>query len=263
MGVAAIPIQAANNVIGTLIVYVSLPREITPGEVRFLTTLCEMAGNAIHRTKLHEQTERRLQHLTALTEIDRAITSGFDLRLSLTTLLVHTIAQLEIDAADILLFDSSSLMLEYTANCGFHSKNIEYTQPRLDNSYAGHAILERRIINVPKLKDSRDDEYLLRIWMEESFVSYYAVPLIAKGQVKGVLEVFHRTRLEPDAEWLDFLETLAGQAAIAIDNVTLFEDLQRSNAELALAYDCHHRRLVARPRPARQGDRRPHPAGDR
>jgi putative nucleotidyltransferase with HDIG domain len=61
--------------------------------------------------------------------------------------------------------------------------------------------------------------------------------LIAKGEVKGVLELFHRTRLEPDPEWLNFLEALAGQAVIAVDNAHLFEDLQRSNTELMLAYD--------------------------
>ncbi|MEK7442952.1 MAG: HD domain-containing phosphohydrolase, partial [Chloroflexota bacterium] len=65
----------------------------------------------------------------------------------------------------------------------------------------------------------------------------YAVPLIAKGQIKGVLEIFHRAPLNPNDEWLDFLETLAGQAAIAIDNATLFEGMQRSNLELTLAYD--------------------------
>ena len=72
---------------------------------------------------------------------------------------------------------------------------------------------------------------------DEDFVCYYGVPLITKGQVKGVLEVFHRATLEPDAEWFDFLNTLAGQAAIAIENATLFESLQRSNSELTLAYD--------------------------
>jgi putative nucleotidyltransferase with HDIG domain len=71
----------------------------------------------------------------------------------------------------------------------------------------------------------------------EDFVSYVATPLIAKGRVEGVLEIFHRTRLEPAGEWLDFLETLAGQAAIALDNAGMFYSLQRSNVDLALAYD--------------------------
>ncbi len=52
-----------------------------------------------------------------------------------------------------------------------------------------------------------------------------------------MLEVFNRNPLPMDAEWLDFLETLAGQAAIAINQMQLFEDLQRANFELIAAYD--------------------------
>ena len=53
----------------------------------------------------------------------------------------------------------------------------------------------------------------------------------------GVLEVFQRSQIVHDEEWLDFLKALAAQAAIAIDNVTLFDNLKRSNRELAQAYD--------------------------
>jgi HD-GYP domain-containing protein (c-di-GMP phosphodiesterase class II) len=68
-------------------------------------------------------------------------------------------------------------------------------------------------------------------------VTYFGVPLIAKGQIKGVLETFHRSSMEPDSEWRGFLETLAGQTAIAIENSTLFEELQQTNLNLSLAYD--------------------------
>jgi putative nucleotidyltransferase with HDIG domain len=72
---------------------------------------------------------------------------------------------------------------------------------------------------------------------EEEFIEYFGVPLVAKGQLKGVFEIFNRQSLEPDPEWLSYLETLGGQAAIAIDNAQLFEGLQQSNQELTLAYD--------------------------
>jgi GAF domain-containing protein len=71
----------------------------------------------------------------------------------------------------------------------------------------------------------------------DTFVSYCGVPLIARGQIKGVLEIFHRTRLDPEQDWFDFLEALSMQAAIAIDSVESFETLQRSNAHLVLAYE--------------------------
>jgi len=71
----------------------------------------------------------------------------------------------------------------------------------------------------------------------EGFASYYAVPLIAKGEVKGVLDVFHRQTLRPTHEWLEFVQTLAGQAAVAIENAGLFNTLQRANMDLSLAYE--------------------------
>jgi HD-GYP domain-containing protein (c-di-GMP phosphodiesterase class II) len=72
---------------------------------------------------------------------------------------------------------------------------------------------------------------------DEGFVSYFAVPLIAKGEVKGVLEIFHRSLLNPSLAWLNFLDSLSWQTAIAIDSALLFEDLQRSNTNLLMSYD--------------------------
>ena len=97
--------------------------------------------------------------------------------------------------------------------------------------------MERQLVQISDLKDEPENLFLTNILAGENFFCYFGVPLITKGQVKGVLEIFHRAALEPDAEWFDFLSTLAGQTAIAIDNAKLFESLQRSNLELTLAYD--------------------------
>jgi len=75
------------------------------------------------------------------------------------------------------------------------------------------------------------------LFQREGFDSYYGVPLTAKGKIKGVLELFVRGPFEPDHEWEHFVRTIATQAAIAIDNASMFEDLERSNLELSLAYD--------------------------
>jgi hypothetical protein len=61
--------------------------------------------------------------------------------------------------------------------------------------------------------------------------------LTAKGEVKGVLEIFNRSPLNVDMDWLDFLDSLSWQTAIAIDNALLFEKIQRSNFDLEMAYN--------------------------
>ena len=181
-----------------------------------------------------EQMQRHLEHLTALVEIDRAINLSFDLNVSLATLLTQAMAQLRADAAAVLLLDPTAQRLEYVAARGFHTSAVEHLHPRIGEGYAGRVAREQHILRIPDLGlEPRTDNRLAR----ENFVSYCGVPLLAKGQIVGVLEVLHRSPFTPDAEWLDFIAALAAQAAIAIDNSTLFEHLQRSNRELSQAYD--------------------------
>jgi putative nucleotidyltransferase with HDIG domain len=165
------------------------------------------------------------------------IASNFDLKISLSEILSHVTQELEVDAADILIFNTNSQTLDFIAERGFRNQNVRKAQVRLGDSYAGRAAMERELVQIPNLKDDPDNFLLTTLLAGEGFVCYYGVPLITKGQVKGVLEIFHRTALEPDAEWFDFLNALAGQTTIAIENATLFDGLQRSNSELALAYD--------------------------
>ncbi len=184
-----------------------------------------------------ERIRRHLEHLTALVEIGRAINFSFDLNLSLNALLTHVIVQLDVDAADVLLFNPASLSLEYVAGRGFNTKAIEQAYQPLGEGYAGRVAQERHILQIPDLS-LEADSFIRRILLAgENFCSYHGVPLIAKGNVVGVLEIFHRKKTERNKEWLDFLRALAAQAAIAIDNVNLFDNLQRTNAELFHAYD--------------------------
>jgi PAS domain S-box-containing protein/putative nucleotidyltransferase with HDIG domain len=193
--------------------------------------------NITERRQAEERIRRQLEHLTALSAIDRFIAANFDLALSLSEVLTHVTAELGIDSADILILNSFSQMLEFGAQRGFYNKAVRWTEVRLSESFAGRAALERQLVQIDILGDNPDSLTLPDRMTGEHFVCYYGVPLIAKGQVKGVLEVYHRAPLEPDPEWFDFLNALAGRAAIAIENSTLFESLQQSNSELALAYD--------------------------
>jgi PAS domain S-box-containing protein/putative nucleotidyltransferase with HDIG domain len=232
---ASAPLIAHEVIIGAL--WVARRSEFSQSEVRMLAAIADMAANAIHRVTLNEQTERSLQRLTALHQIDTAISASLDLRITLNVLLDHVIMQLGADAADILLLTPYNETLEYAAGRGFRTKSIEHSLVRLGRGQAGTAALSRQILTFPDMATATPPSSRAALLMDEHFVSHQVAPLVAKGQVKGILEIFQRSRLAPDPEWLDFLETLSTQAAIAIDNAGLFERLQRSNLELSLAYD--------------------------
>jgi HD-GYP domain-containing protein (c-di-GMP phosphodiesterase class II) len=142
-----------------------------------------------------------------------------------------------VDAADVLLVNRHIPQLEYAAETGFRTTGIRRSSLRMGEGMAGVSALERRIISVPDLRDPASGFKRSSLLSGEGIVAYYAVPLVAKGMVKGILEIMHRSPLVLDDEQREFLEALAARAAIAIDNTTLFDELQRSNIELMLAYD--------------------------
>lgn len=238
--VAYAPLIAQGKVIG--VIAVSRPEpQYTLDELDMLTAITEISANAINRVILYEQTETRLQQLTALRNIDQAITSSLDLRVTLDVLLDQVISQLSADASGILILKPNSQALEFITGKGFRARSLQKTQTWLGQNYAGQAALDRRTILIHDCRTAKHPPAITPAFMSiiqtEKFIGYCAVPLIAKGQVKGVLEVFQHTPLRQDKEWLAFLEALAGQAAIAIDNASLFDGLQQANIEMMMAYD--------------------------
>lgn len=183
-----------------------------------------------------ERAISRLERLSTLHAIDMIISSSLDRKIILQQIVEIVVTQFRADAADVLLLEPVTQTLQYSAGWGFRTKVVQSVRLRLGEGIAGAAALEHRSIGIPDLRALEGPERP-PLMEGEGFIAYYAVPLFAKKQVKGVLELMHRTPLLLDEEEQKFLELLAAQAAIAIDNATLFDDLQRSNIELTLAYD--------------------------
>lgn len=181
--------------------------------------------------------KRQVEQMSILRSIDLAIASGLDLNLLLSMLLDRVMALLHVDAATILLLNPKTNILEFAAGKGFHSNILQYTRLKLGEGCAGRVALERKMINIPDLRVNRVEFDRSPLFLQENFVTYVGVPLMAKGRVLGVLEIFHRAPLKPDADLRNFLIMVGGQAAIAIDSAKMFSELQKSNIELSLAYD--------------------------
>ncbi|MDA8089682.1 MAG: GAF domain-containing protein [Nitrospiraceae bacterium] len=196
--------------------------------------LIHIVRDITERKKSEELMKGQYERMAALRSIDAAINSSLDMKVTLNMILEQITAQLKVDAADVLLFDSHAMTLSYAAGREIRTKMGEGAIA-VESLPAGKAVMENMIIKAPDL--AGNDGRISEIFREDGFKAYFAVPLTAKGQVKGVLEIFHRSPLKPDPEWLNFLELLGGQVAIALDNISMFNNLQRSNFELLLAYD--------------------------
>lgn len=227
-----------SEIVGKLGVYtLGEPRSFTKDDLALLEGLGDLAGQAIVNARLFDELENSLAQLRALHTIDLAISASLDLRVTLDILLDQVVHLLGVDAAAIWLFNPTSQSLEYAVGRGFVLNQPIRSQMALDKGITGRVVVERRLIYLTDFDHYTSKDATLGKLAREGFAAYAGVPLIAKGQVKGVLEVFQRQFRDQGSHWIELLEALAGQGAIAIDNAFLFDQLQRSNEELNSAYD--------------------------
>jgi len=231
--VAGVPLIVRTQVIGAL--WIERQGAFDPAEIRLLTSIADMAANAIHRETSREETIQQLERLATLHSMDQMVIGGLDLKVILKFIIDKVATHLNVEAVAVLLFNPHTQQLEFADGRGFWTNAIETTHLGIGEGMAGAVAGEQKTLYLPDLASSTLS--LPPIILNEGFVSYFATPLVVKGQVKGVLEVFQRNRIDPGSGWVNFFELLAGQTAIAIDNAQLFEGLQRSNQELSLAYD--------------------------
>lgn len=237
--VLAVPLLYAGELVGVLLLHTlrDQERSFSRTDMHNLELLAGQAAGAVTNMRALVDARRRLAQIEALRQIDRAITGSVDLRVTQRVLLKQITTQLSIDAAAILLLNPHSQILDYSFGLGFHTQSLQHTHLKLGESYAGRAAMEQRLIHIPDLRARQTDFLRSPHFSSEGFVTYFGVPLIAKGEVRGVLELFHRKAIDPDTEWLQFMDALATHTAIAIDNAALFDGLKKTNIDLVLAYD--------------------------
>lgn len=186
--------------------------------------------------RAHEVTKLQLKRLDTLRHIDLAITSSLDIHVVADILLDRITDILDVDAAVLLNFEQDSLWLKILHQRGFNTPPKSNPVLKLGEGVVGRVALERETAVIDDLR--KDGRFLRKgAAAAEGFVSYFAAPLVSKGELLGVVELFHRERKAYDLDWLEFFEILAGQTAIAISHIRNLGNLQRANSGLSLAYD--------------------------
>ncbi len=233
--VICVPLVVGEQKLGVLAVGCDFA--LTQEDADTLAAVAVIAASAINRSQLFAQIEKRLHELASLRAIDQAITSNLDLTTCLGVFLEQVCARLEVDAAAVHLFDSQAGTLGCAATHGFRTPMVNRTPVPVGSGLIGRVAAGLRACIVPDLGRTHGEFTQTALTPEEEAVAYFAFPLVSKGNLLGVLEMFHRSAMTPGDDWCTFAEALAGQAAIAIDNAELVDGLKRSNAELARAYD--------------------------
>ena len=177
--------------------------------------------------------QRHTERQVALYEINLATTSTLELRAVLNVLLEKLTVLVPETATTIMLLEKKEGQLIKVAARGIDEE--AWKAHREDHGEGTHpAVPARETIRISNIHVSRNG-LALDYFRRSGYVSYLGVPLIAQDKVLGILSFYcQRERYFSDEE-VNFLRTLAGQAAGAIQNSQLYEQTKQQAIDLEKA----------------------------
>ena len=222
---AVAPVRRNATLIGLLITYFDdAPPQMSQERLDLLKGFSDLAAQAISNAQLFEQSQSRLRRLEALRAIDGAIVGRHALKDALGIVVEQVREQLGLDAVSLFLHDGGSGLLRYSAGTGFKTGKISQLGFRVGDGIIGQTAQQAQLaVDLTSRRDGFSQEFIA----SEQFRNYLGVRLGVEGRLSGVLAIFQRSQLAPNGEWREFLEALAVQSAIAIENANLITQTRR------------------------------------
>ncbi|HEV2068146.1 MAG TPA: GAF domain-containing protein [Thermomicrobiales bacterium] len=179
----------------------------------------------------------QVARLAALHKINRAATANLKLSETLQTIVSVVAGTTGSDACNVFLYDDTTGLLVLRAAVGLNPASINAVTIRVGSGITGRAALEGRLISAP---DAHQHENFLSHpgVGDEIYTSQVAVPILLQGQNRlvGILNIHSISRRDFDSDDLQFLQTVAGELAISIENARQYsstdERLRQKLAEL-------------------------------
>jgi len=235
--ILGVPLMREGTPIGVMAMNRLAVRPFSDKHIELLTTFADQAVIAIENVRLLNELRESLQRQTATADVLKVISrSAFDLKSVLQTLVESAGRLCGADYATI--SRQKDGVLFFAEAYGYSSEFIEYVKAmpveRGRGTATGRALLEGRVIHIADVL--ADPDYT---WAEAQRLGGYrtvlGVPMLREGVPMGVLTLT-RSEVRPFTEkQIELVNTFADQAAIAIENVRLFEEIQDKSRQLAEA----------------------------
>jgi PAS domain S-box-containing protein len=235
VSVAWFPLKVQGKTVGILNVATSRLMPFSDGEVRLLQAIANVIGVAIGNARSYAAAQRNLARVRALHEIDSAILSTAGHEAVLRVLLEKIDLFVPYASATIRMWNPDTEALEPVACQKLDEAKWKTEAPGAGWGPAKATFDAKATLTI---KDCRTDPrvYGPEFFRKNGLVSYLGVPLIAKDNVLGVISFYTNEEHEFTTEEIEFVETLAGQAAVAIEHSLLYRDLIKREAQLQLTH---------------------------
>ena len=231
----SVPMLREDALVGTINIYHLDVRPFTDKQIELVQNFATQAVIAIENARLLTELRESLEQQTATSKVLEVISrSGFDLQAVFETVAESSVRLCGADRAFIHRFDGELLHMAVAFNATPEFTAFMAQNPiRLGrSSAAGRAALEHRTIHIPDVL--ADPEYSYGAKNIEKIRTVLAVPILKGDELLGVMIIFHLDGVRPFTDTqIALVETFADQAAIAIENVRLFAEVQQRTEELS------------------------------
>ena len=234
--VLALPLNFKGKTIGVLGIYLPSPHHYEEKEINLLTSFAHQAAVAIDNARLFSELSRHDKTLEALYSIDRVVSQTLDIEEIMQSALARAMECIDADSGSIHLLDRTGENLILEIHRGLLSQEFisSISKLKMGEGVTGRAakLLKTEAIDISHYPDF----WLLPHLEKEGIVSLASTPLMAKGKVLGAMTFTnHEYRLFSQDD-LDLLASIGSQIGVAIQNATLFSELEKHHKMLGALY---------------------------
>lgn len=231
-----VPVQIEGRVLGVLNVESTRLDAFSQADRVLLSILADEAALALENARLWAEERRRAEEMTILSELTRQIGASLELETTLQTIVSTAAELIPCVLAEISLWDERTEMLTLHAiQCELdRAFPIGQSFPP-GEGYTGWIVRHRTPLLVPDV-DARDDVQPHLLPGEHPFKAYAGIPLLVDDRLIGALVLIHERAGAFGEHDLNLLKSLGGQAAAAIRNARLYEEVAHRHEELAALF---------------------------